>query len=62
MENCMELHELITGKKSFRGNISSATAGTGASVDEFLNMYMVPFKIVIYYVRLKQFARRFCCL
>lgn len=48
MENCMALHELIAGKKIFRCNISSATAGTGASVDEFFNMYMVPFKIVIY--------------
>lgn len=44
----MALHELIAGKKISCGNISSATAGTGASVDEFLNMYMVPFKIVIY--------------
>lgn len=43
MKNFMALHELIAGKKSLVVlylYIYSATAGTGASVDEFLNMYI----------------------
>lgn len=40
MKNFMALHELIAGKNLSWYYIYSATAGTGASVDEFLNMYI----------------------